>query len=233
MNEVATHSNGALAPMGGDPYAAYGAKVGVSGVFLSFKAGEYLYGQDDKELPNGTRLAANMAGLRIGWRRWFASTVTDDLTELLADCPHIAQRNTLGDDDPAKWETDTKGEPRDPWQLTNVLELIDGEGQQYIFSTASKGGIGAIGRLCKQYGKEYRQRPGMVPIVELGKDFYIHKEHGKTYFPMLTIVDWTDENALTIEEAAEEERVAPPSKAPEPAPTPAPAAASAKKTTRF
>jgi hypothetical protein len=225
-------SSAAIAPMGGDPYAAYGAKVGTQGQFLSFKNGEFLYGQNDTELPLGSRLAANMAGLRIGWRRWFDAKVTDDLTELLIDCPAVAQRTALGDNDSALWETDKDGKPRDPWQLTNVLELVNGEGEAFIYSTGSKGGIGAIGRLCKEYGKQYRQRPGMVPIIELGRDSYTHPEYGKTYFPVFTIVDWGDENALVIEDApAEEERVAPPSPKPEPAPTPAPAASSKK--TRF
>lgn len=210
-SEVMERSSTAIATTGADPYAAYGAKVGTQGTFLTFKNGEYLAGQDAKEVPLATRVAANMAGLRIGWRRWMADQLTDDLTEPLIEQPHVAHRNTLGDLDQSLWERDAKTNvARDPWQLTNVLEFVNSEGENFIYSTGSKGGIGAIGRLCKEYGKLYRQRPGQVPIVELGRDSYMHKEFGKTYFPVFTIVDWADENALTVENAGDVGEAAPP-----------------------
>lgn len=176
---------------GSDPFAAYGAKVGKTGQYLSFKNGEFLYGQTNEELPLDSRLIANMPGLRIGWRRWFDGQVTDDLTELLVDQVPMRPRTELGDNDPALWERDDTGKPRDPWQLTNVLELSDGE-ETYIYSTGSKGGIGAIGRLCTAYARERRQRPDMLPIIKLGRDFYNHAQYGKTYFPVFEIVGWTD-----------------------------------------
>lgn len=213
MTNLATMNSTALAHVGGDPFSSYGSKVGMQGTFLTFKNGEYLAGQDATEIPLGTKMAANMNGLRIGWRRWFADQLTDDRTLLLIDQQTVEPRNSLGDDDPALWEKDNAGKARDPWQLTNVLEFVNGEGESFIYATGSKGGIGAIGQLCKAYGKLYRQKPGQAPIVELGRDSYMHKEFGKTYFPVFTITGWTDEDSLTIADApaAEEERVAPPS----------------------
>jgi hypothetical protein len=182
-----------------DPYAAYGAKVGTTGQYLTFKQGEFLAGQNADELKLGTKLVANMPGLRIGWRRWFAAQVTDDLTEPLISGPVTQRRESLGDNNQDLWERDDRGEPRDPWQLTNILEFSDGDGNVYIYSTGSKGGIGAIGRLCKEYGNERRQRPGMLPIITLGRDFYTHPRFGKTYFPVFTIVGWTDENNPSVD----------------------------------
>lgn len=206
-----------VATIGGDPYASYGAKVGAQGTFLTFKAGEFLYGQEGKSLPLGTRLAANMQGLRIGWRRWWDDKITDDLTELLNDRPVIKQRNELGDTDSTLWKKDKEGRPFDPWQLTNVLEFVDTDGERYIYATGSRGGIGAVGKLCSVYGKAYRQRPGMVPIVELGNEFYMHASYGKTYVPVFNLVDWAPEDALeAIAGETEQERVAPPT-APPPA----------------
>lgn len=221
----------AIATQNDNVYASYGAKVGQAGLFLSFKNGDFNYGQNGDCLPLGTRLAANMAGLRVGWKRWFGGQVTDDMLELLTDQRPVAPRNTLGDNDQALWERDEKTKvPRDPWQFTNELLLADGEGQQYVFATASKGGIGAIGRLCKDYGKLYRQKPGMVPIVELATDFYMHKEYGKTYFPIFNLVDWVAEDELSIPGASAEEAVT----AAPPAPVAAaPAAAPASRKTRF
>jgi len=232
-NQLSTQAQAALpaAVMGGDPFAAYGAKVGQQGLFVTFKAGEFMAGQNAETIPLGTRLAANVAGLRIGWKRWFGSQVTDDMLELLIDQKPIAPRNTLGDLDPALWELDDQGQPRDPWQLTNELSFSDSEGQIYIYATASKGGIGAIGRLCASYGKLYRQKPGLTPVVELGADSYMHPKYKKTYFPVFEIVDWVDADEAAG--PAEEEAGSTQAEAAAPAQVPAPAPPTAPRKARF
>ena len=80
-----TQPAGALAhPPGYDPYAAYGEQASAVKVYITFKNGEYLYGAEDELIPLGTRFIANMPGLRVGWKRWSAGRVTDDLLDLLA-----------------------------------------------------------------------------------------------------------------------------------------------------
>lgn len=215
-----------LATASDNVYASYGARVGNQGTFLTFKNGEFLAGQDGTELALDTKLIANMAGFRIGWRRWWDDQITDDLTELLVDQLPMKQRNELGDMDQALWKKDNNGKPFDPWQLTNILDFADQEGEVYIYATGSKGGIGALGRLCKEYGKQYRQHPGMLPIIQLNRDHYMHKEFGKTYFPVFNLVDWVDEGEVGGGGAeVEEAGVAPAPPPPAPA---APAAASRK-----
>lgn len=189
---VAQTSSTAVAPHGAyDPYAAYGEQATASRTYVTFKNGEYLYGQEDEEIPLGTRFVANMTGLRVGWKRWFQGRVTDELLDLLVDCKPPKKRHELGDLDQALWEKDDRGQPRDPWQFTNELALKGlATGEAFIFATSSKGGIGAIGELCKQYGALYRQKPGMAPVIELSADSYQHRTYGKTYFPVLKLVDW-------------------------------------------
>lgn len=201
-SDVAVERSGtAVAVSGNNPYSSYGAKVGLQGNFLTFKNGEFTYGQDAKTLPMKTRVAVNMLGLRTGWRRWYGGQLTDDLTELLSEQPRTQPRNTLGDDDPALWERDNDGKARDPWSLSNVIEFIDGEGERYIYASAAKGAINAIGKLCAEYGKLYSQRPGQVPIIELSADSYMHPVYKKTFVPVFTpIVGWTSENELTLDE---------------------------------
>lgn len=193
---------GSLSQFGNDPFSAYGAKVSIGHQFLTFKNGEYLYGQNANVLPLKTRLAANMPGLRVGWRRWWGSQV-EDRTVRLIDGQPPEPRSELGDLDESLWERNDTGQPRDPWQMSNILELVDAEGQSYLYTTSSKGGIGAIGRLCEQYGKLYRQRPGKTPIVELSNNFYIHPQYGKTYVPEFPIVDWAADGVLTEIKTAE------------------------------
>lgn len=199
-----------------DPYAQHGRQAGGEGQYLSFKNGEFLYGQNSEELPIGTQLVANMPGLRWGWRCWRDSQVVEDLTEPVAEMRPTERRSNLGDNDPAAWERDNTGKPRDPWALTYILELADQAGEKYLYSTTSKGGIGAVRRMCEEYAREYRQRPDEMPIIELGRDFYNHPQYGKTYFPVFTIVGWTDADDPQIAAPApsvEGQRVANPTQA--------------------
>jgi hypothetical protein len=204
---MTTTRGGALATSDANPYTAYGDKVGLRGTFLTFKNGEFLYGQEGASIPLGTRMVANMKGFRVGWRRWMDNKVMDDLTELLSDMIPQQPRSALGDMDSQMWERDLQGKARDPWQFTNILELVDEQGEIFIYSTGAKGGINALGRLCKQYGNLFKQKPGMAPILELGADFYMHTEYGKTWVPVFKITGWADEATLATEEPETAEAV--------------------------
>ena len=188
---------------GGDMYDAfgdYGAKT-QDGTFLSFsRVGEFEAGQDKEQVPFGTRVVANMPRMRNGWRCWIGGKVVDDRTELVAARVPKQRRNELGDMDQGLWERDKEGKPRDPWVDTDILEMR-GDGANYIFSTTSKGGRGALQRLCEAFAKNGRMRPGMLPIITLERDSYPHKEYGKTYFPVFEIIGWTDADEPSLDDA--------------------------------
>jgi hypothetical protein len=194
MNAVAEmNHSGAVAVQGGfDPFAAYGQEAASGGgAYLKFSKGEWLLGQNDDEIELGRRLAANMDELSIGWIRWADGKPAERRMGLLAQGHKAEARDALGYADQTLWEKDDQGKPKDPWNFTNELPLADPEtGEQMTFSASSKGGIGCMGNLCKAYGKEYRQQPGMVPVIELGRDSYRHPTYGKTYVPVVNIVGW-------------------------------------------
>jgi len=201
MNAVTNiEQGGAVAMQGGyDPFAAYGQEAASgSGAFLKFSKGEWLLGQNDDEIALGRKLAANMDELSIGWIRWADGKPAERRMGLLAQGYKPETRDQLGYTDQEAWEVDqASGKPKDPWNFTNELPLADPEtGEQMTFSASSKGGIGAIGNLCKAYGKEYRAQGGKVPILELGRDSYKHSEYGKTYVPVLTISEWVENSSL-------------------------------------
>ena len=228
-----TQSAGAVAYPGGyDPYAAYGQQASSNKIYVTFKAGEYLYGADQDEVPEGTRFIANMAGLRIGRKHWPGKKVIDEPLGLLAEGFRPPPRHELGDQDRNQWDLDERKEPRDPWQSTNELTLRGLEtGTELVFSTSGKGGIGAIGELCKAYGRLYRQKPGMAPVIELGSDSYNHKDWGKTYFPVLKLVDWVREPDA-FDQPAPAAAAAPPAVPPAPPPAPPPKAPEPEKAKR-
>jgi len=222
-NALTTHdTGGAVATYGSyDPYSSYGQEAAAGGGnYLKFSKGDYLLGQAEEEVKEGTRAAANMAEFTIGWVKWKDKRPVERRMGLLAQGYKPEPRNALGDLDETQWDTDKDGKPQDPWQMTNELPLVtlDGE-EQMTFSTSSRGGIGALGLLCKEYGKEYRLREGKVPVIELAVDSYKHTDYGKVYVPKFPIVDWIDNVAPAPAASGEAEEAREEPKAPKAAST--------------
>jgi len=193
MNAVTNvNASSAVAVPGYDPYAAYGQEAASgSGNYLKFSKGEWLLGQDGKEVELGRKLVANMSELSIGWIRWAETKPQERRMGLLAGGHKPESRDELGHTDQELWDKDADGKLVDPWSFTNELPLADPEtGEQMTFAASSKGGIGGIGNLCKAYAKEYRSRDGKVPVIELQRDSYMHPVYKKTYVPVLPIVGW-------------------------------------------
>jgi len=202
-------TSGAVAnPDDYNPYAAYGEQAtGGARNIIKFRKGRYFYSQDDIEIPVGPRLIANMAGAKVGWVRWWDGRPTDEVMVLIADGVAPPRRSELGDDDRSQWETDDRGDPKDPWQFTNHLPLKGPEtGDEFLFATSTRGGIGAIGACAKTYGTVYRQKPGKLPVVELQASDYAHpnKAYGRVDVPVFELVDWVDEVDLLSGEAGDQ-----------------------------
>lgn len=201
MNAVTEiNQNTALAAPGGyDPFAAYGAEAATGGAFLKFSKGEWQTGANSDEVPLGKHFVANMEELSIGWLRWKDRSPAERRMNLLLSGVKPDLREDLGHHDKDLWETDKEGRPQDPWSFTNELPLVDLDtGDQMAYAAASKGGIGCIGNLCKAFAKQRAANAGKMPVLELGRDNYMHSEWGKTYVPVLTIVDWVANGAIPI-----------------------------------
>lgn len=225
MNELVTQRTGtSVAAAGTNFFQSYGDQVSqrsIVGSLLKFSKGDFLAGEDNEEVPEGTCLVANMDELCVGWIRWEDNKPTDQIMGRVSEGYQPPKRNELGDDDKSRWETDEKGQPRDPWQFSNYLIMKAVEGDElFTFTTSSRGGLNAIGELCKAYGKAMRQRPDEFPVVELGVGSYQHsnKAFGRIKFPILKVADWAGKAefaaALSAEagegkEAAEEAAPAP------------------------
>lgn len=199
MSDI-TKTNGGLPALDLDPYLAFSdSSAGFSGSYLSFSHGEWLFGQDKSVMPLGTKLVANMPGMKFGWRRWRDGKVTDDLTRLVTERHplEVESRQALGDNDQSMWDL-MSGKPRDPWQKTMSVEMVDGQGEKYLLSQSSRSGLDAMTGLSITYGKERRLRPGQLPLVELGASSYMHpdKSIGKVHTPVLKVVGWVDGESL-------------------------------------
>jgi hypothetical protein len=181
---------------GSNVFLAYGNAAttrSIVGKLLKFSKGDFLAGMEDEEVKLGTRFIAHMSSLCVGWIRWEDNKPTEQRMGLVAEGYQPHKRKELGDLDEGQWERDDEGQPRDPWQFSNHLILIarDG-GDLYTFTTSSRGGLSAIGELCKSYGKQIRQRPDQHPVIELDVGSYQHsnRSYGRIKFPVFTVVDW-------------------------------------------
>jgi hypothetical protein len=181
----------------GDPFSAYASAMKartIDGELLKFSKGDYFAGLDDKPVPIGTRLVAIMDRLKIGFIRWSNNAPGDHIMGFVADNFNPPRRSELGDLDKTLWDTDNNGVPRDPWQFTNHLPFASPYDHSciYTFATASRGGLKAIGELCREHGRNNRQ--GCLPVVLLQVDSYLHHEktYGRIKVPVFKIVGYVE-----------------------------------------
>jgi hypothetical protein len=167
----------------------------IIGRLLTFnKFGEYRAGQEKEEIECGTRVAAHMNSLCVGFQKWEDNRPTDQAMGPIAQGFVPPKREELGDNDKSRWDTFDDGRPKDPWQFTNTIVLVelDDTANMFTFSTGSRGGLDAIGQLSLKYGERLRQHPNEVPVVELDRSAYKHTDRkvGEVRVPILKIVDW-------------------------------------------
>lgn len=211
MNQVTTAQNTSPATSSGNAFEAYGnatTQKSIVGTLLKFNKGDWLSGQDNDEVEAGTRLVANMEELMVGWIRWEDNKPTDQIMGRVAEGYQPPKRHELGDNDKDQWETDDRGQPRDPWQFSNYLILKAEKGDElFTFAASSRGSINAVGELCKVYGKAMRQRPDEFPIIKLDGGSYNHpnKAYGRIKFPILEVVGWAPKAEFAEALAAEDE----------------------------
>ena len=102
----------------------------------------------------------------------------------------LPDREELGDQDEADWEAGPSGEPRDPWQSTRFVYLVDPmTAEAFTFSTSTWGGRGAVADLGDQIQRMRYANPGAVPVVELHAAPMLTK-FGRKSKPWFKVVDW-------------------------------------------
>jgi hypothetical protein len=196
----------------GNLFAAYGDAAGgggrIVGELLKFSKGDFLAGQDSRLIPQGSKLVAVMDTLEVGWQRWENQRPVSFRMGLLIEGFTPPSRQDLGDNDSSLWETDDDGEPRDPWQATNYLRFVDLNNKdrlEFTFTTSSKGGLGAVAKLCREYGRavEKEGRAEQYPIVRLDVESYAHRDRslGRIKFPSFAIIGWVDKNLTPVRDS--------------------------------
>ena len=210
MNEVAERKSTAVGSTAANPFLAYGeaaSQKSIVGIMLRFSKGDFLAGQSDDEVSPGTKFVANMDEMLAGWIRWEANKPTDHVMGKVSEGYQAPRRNELGDTDKTLWEVDDQGRERDPWQLTNYLLLKgteDDDSELYTFTTSSKGGLNALGDLCKVYGKAMGMHADEYPVIAIGIDSYDHpnRSFGRIKVPTFKVVGWAPKSMFAEDAAA-------------------------------
>lgn len=212
MKEVAKTNGSKDVTLPGDNFfVTYGEatrQTAIVGKLLKFSKGDWMAGESNEPIENGSQFIANMDELLVGWVRWSNNKPTDHQMGRVSAGYQPPRRNELGDTDQDQWEVGEDGQSRDPWQFTNYLLLQDEDKELFTFTTSSTGGRNAIGDLCIKYGKMMRQKPNELPIIELGVGSYMHsnKAFGRIKYPTLSIVSWVPKSKFVqVDQATTEE----------------------------
>ena len=192
----------ALATYALDPFEAYANAVAprtIIGTLLRFSKGDYLAGEEGKEITKGATFTANVDELLAGWNKWSDGKPVDHIMLRVAEGRMLPKREVLGDSDASHWEADSAGVPRDPWQFTNYLPLLDEQGGIFTFATSSRGGLTAIGDLARLYARHRRAGHRDVhPMIALDVGSYLHpnREYGRIKYPLFTPMGWAPKTAF-------------------------------------
>jgi hypothetical protein len=196
----ATTSNNNLAIMNADDgwgdVAAENAGRVLRGTLLKFSDWTWSKGKEGTEVKDGTKLIA--LGTVRAWVKWVGGKPAKyKIPEAGRSMP---EREDLGDLNEDDWEAGVDGEPKDPWQNTRFVHLVDPlSAEIFTFSTSSWGGRGAVADLAEQIQRVRYANPGAVPVVELTAHPMITK-FGKKSKPCFKVVDWRKGGSLAESE---------------------------------
>lgn len=179
------------------------------------KDGVWVYGQEDIQVENGSLWAANPMSLQHGWTAWKKAKGQEKIDNsggpvgeaMVALSAPLPPKETLAD------HMDVNA----PWEYQTSIEFLclngTDKGEQVVYKASSKGGINAMDDLIKAIGLQLdADETKPVPVVKFAFDTYNHKEYGKTYVPVLEVVDWIELTDKIPDVGEVQQRVADPVK---------------------
>ena len=189
-NQLTSTVAGAVSPW----REAVNDEVGASfGTFLKFIKGEWLLGEDAKKVPTESTFVANLEEYYRGWVRWWDGKPTDHRIGRVADRHIVPDRETLGDFDESKWESEPNGLRRDPWSKTCYIAMRnanDDDAEIICFTSSSDGGRKAVAKLADRYDRHRHKFKAKMPVVQLESESYEHSSYGKILKPKFRVVGW-------------------------------------------
>lgn len=164
--------------------------------------GVWIYGAENIEVEVGSKWAVNPLSLQHGYICW------KKIPEGSKEKPEKLGEKLVSmyEDKPLKSALPTFEGSEWAEQTSVTLRCISGEdeGEQTDYKPSSVGGANAMKDLIGKIMQQLDRDPAKpVPVVVLKSTSYQHKTYGKTYTPVLEIVDWIGMDG-TAPAAAEE-----------------------------
>jgi hypothetical protein len=153
------------------------------------KSGDWVYGQANDEVQDGSLWAINIMSLAHGYCCWVegAGSSKNELRGevMISMTEPKPQRPPPIDGSPYAE------------QRAFEAKCMTGEdtGVEVLHKTASVGGLRAVDQLLEEIQVKLQNPDGVqypYPVVELQHDHYEHSKWGRIYTPVFTIVNWAD-----------------------------------------
>jgi hypothetical protein len=168
-----------------DAAAEANARV-LRGTLLKFADWNWVCGKEANPIEKGTQLVA--IGTASAWVRWANGKPAD--YRMKPSGKPLLDREQLGDTDQTLWEKGPDAKPRDPWQHTKFVYLVDqNSAQSYTFSTSSFGGHEAVRNLADAIARMRTAHPNAMAVVALDAA-PMATRYGRKSKPILRIVGW-------------------------------------------
>lgn len=150
--------------------------------------GEWLYGQEETVVEEGSLWAVNPLSLQYGYIAWNEDNKVEG--EVM-----VPIARPLPDKASLRAET-LDGQPsgKRGWQYQQsvVLACVTGEdaGTQVLYKQSSVGSQKLFNALVNAIQSQAEKGAAIVPIVEFKSDSYKHDKYGRIYNPIFEIKEW-------------------------------------------
>jgi hypothetical protein len=166
------------------------AEQTIRGTLLKFADWRWTAGKEATPIPDGTKLVA--LATAAAWVRWADQWPIE--YRMREPGRRLPDREELGFTDQSEWEEGPDGEPKDCWQSTRFVYLVDPQtAEAFTFSTSSWGGRNAVATLGDQIARMRSAHPSAVPIVEL-RAAEMPTKFGRKSKPVFKVVGWKSAN---------------------------------------
>lgn len=199
MNSSSKQESAQISTDGWDDTAAEAESRVIRGSLLKFSDGRWSIGKENGAVEAGRQLVA--VATAAAWVKWLGGRPVE--YRLREPGVPLPERDEVGDCDRAGWENGPDGQPRDPWQNTRFVHLIDPQtAEAFTFSTSSAGGLSCVITLADQIKRMRSEHPSAVPMVELGAA-PMPTKHGWKSKPLLRVVGWKNTAMNVVREQPE------------------------------
>jgi len=145
------------------------------------KSGDWVYGQENEEVQEGSRWIVNTLSITHGWSCWVDGELRGEVMASIVE--HKPERPPSID-----------GKPYAE-QRAFDLRCMDGDdaGEEVHYKTTSLGGVErTLGLLAQIQARLQTRTPYAFPVLTLGEDYYQHPKFGRIYKPIFTVVGWAN-----------------------------------------